>query len=356
MSGLTDFKKTILNIKKTDKLAIIYHPDADGFTSAFIASAAIERLCGRKPKLVFCQKRRHVEIVDRSVKKLKDAKINYVITVDLCVDQAPKNIKRIEKFAKLLIIDHHKTYYDLNSDNIVFIKANKISKLDGSKYPASKMTYDLFSKLVNLEDISWVAAVGVMGDNATSTWKSFVKKAAKRAKVKEEDLLEIKKVIDGVEALNGDGFIKLMKEFEKAKKPKDLLKGKSAKYKKLLDNRLCKLMTKAMNDTDMYSDIELMIFDFKEKFNMKSAFVNQMSNIHPNMTIIAIEDLGKEMVGVSARRQDFKIKMNELLEEATKNLDGASGGGHIPASGGKIKRKDREKFKKNIIRILKKKY
>jgi nanoRNase/pAp phosphatase (c-di-AMP/oligoRNAs hydrolase) len=53
---------------------------------------------------------------------------------------------------------------------------------------------------------------------------------------------------------------------------------------------------------------------------------------------------------VSARRQDLKVKMNELLETA---LGKGSGGGHVPAAAGILPRKNLKVFKSNIIRLLK---
>ena len=337
-------------------IAVVYHPDADGFTSAFIVSKAIERLRGKKPELIFCQERSHVEITEKTVKKLKKAKVGCIITVDLCVDQEPKNVKKVEKFAFLLVIDHHKMYKDLNSKKTFFIKAGKVSKIDGSRYPASKLSYDLFSQIVNLSDISWVSAVGIMGDNALRQWESFVEKSARDAGVSIETLIKVKRVIDGVEALNGKGFKALMKEFEKAKTPKDILKAKISKYSKLLQEKLDGLIEKAEKNAEFYPEIELMLFEFSGKFNIKSALINELSRRCKNMTIIVIEDLGKETLGISARRQDFKVKMNELLEKATKGMKGSNGGGHIPAAGGRIRRKDFWKFKGRVISILGKKY
>lgn len=337
-------------------IAVVYHPDADGFTSAFIVSKAIERLRGKKPELIFCQERSHVEITGKTVRKLKKAKIGCVITVDLCVDQEPKNIKKLEKFAFLLVIDHHKMYRDLNSKKTFFIKAGNVSKIDGSRYPASKLSYDLFSQIVNLSDVSWASAVGIMGDNALHQWENFVEKSARKAKVNIDTLLKVKRVIDGVEALNGKGFKVLMKEFENAKTPKDILKAKISKYSKLLQEKLDELIDKAERNAEFYPEIEFMLFEFSEKFNIKSALINELSRRYKNRTIIVIEDLGKETLGISARRQDFRVKMNELLEKATAGLKGSKGGGHIPAAGGRIKRKDFWKFKGRVISMLEKKY
>ena len=47
------------------------------------------------------------------------------------------------------MLDHHKIYQDLNSEDVVFIKSQYIDEdLDGSKYPVSKLSFDLFSNVI----------------------------------------------------------------------------------------------------------------------------------------------------------------------------------------------------------------
>jgi single-stranded DNA-specific DHH superfamily exonuclease len=348
-----DFRKFVSAIRKRDRVAVVYHPDADGFSSAFIISEALKRLRGKRPELIFCQRRRHVEIVGRTVKKLKDAKINYLITVDLCVDQKPENIRKVEKFAKILVIDHHKVYEDLSSENTVFIKAAGISAKDGSRYPASKLSYDLFSRVVDIRDIAWVAAVGIMGDKAEVVWKGFIRTAIKRAGINMEKLLKIKRCIDAFEALSTEGFRELMIEFKKAKTPEALLSNKCIKCSGVLEEKISKLVAEAEQKAELYPEIELMFFRFSDRLNMKSALVNELSRMHGKRTIVVVEDKGSAYLGISARRGDFRVKTNELLEKATAGLKGATGGGHIPAAGGRIRRKDFAAFRKNVLRILK---
>lgn len=55
----------------------------------------------------------------------------------------------------------------------------------------------------------------------------------------------------------------------------------------------------------------------------------------------------------SARRQDFRVKMNELLEKAVKGIPNASAGGHIPAAAGSVPRDYLNVFKENLLQILK---
>jgi len=41
--------------------------------------------------------------------------------------------------------------------------------------------------------------------------------------------------------------------------------------------------------------------------------------------------------------------MNKLMKKGTEGLENATGGGHIPAAGGRFMKKDLQKFKENIL-------
>ena len=56
---------------------------------------------------------------------------------------------------------------------------------------------------------------------------------------------------------------------------------------------------------------------------------------------------------MSLRRQDRKVDMSELFRRASIGLQGAAGGGHVPASGGKIMRQDLSAFKEGLKRAMK---
>ena len=41
--------------------------------------------------------------------------------------------------------------------------------------------------------------------------------------------------------------------------------------------------------------------------------------------------------------------MNKLMKKGVSGLENATGGGHVPAAGGRFMKKDLEKFKENIL-------
>jgi len=348
---LAKFRHFCRDISRKDRIAILFHGDADGMCSGLIASRAVQLLRGKKPELIFSQGNSEVELTEKSIKRLRKRKINKVILVDLAVDQNSKTIKKTEKFAQLLIIDHHKIYKNLNSKKITFIKSQYVSSREPSRYPAAKLTFDLFSSCLDLEDLEWVAAVGIIGDFGLKHWRKFIVSAGRKKKLSLKKMTELKELIGAVEAVEDRKLSGLLKEFEKnIETPKKLSRSKFVKYKKKYNSELKRLL-KGIKGAEKYPEKQLIYYLMKSKFYIKSALINRISQKYPKKTIILVQDRGNTKLHISARRQDFKVKVNELLEKSLRGLNG-SGGGHIPAAGGKVARKDLAKFKENLLKNL----
>ena len=89
--------------------------------------------------------------------------------------------------------------------------------------------------------------------------------------------------------------------------------------------------------------------EIKSKYYIKSNISTQLAFLYPHLTIITYQRLGDSIV-ISARRQDRKVKVNDLLVKAVKGLESASAGGHIPAAAGRIKCKQKKKFIENLLK------
>ena len=76
-----------------------------------------------------------------------------------------------------------------NSEDIIFIKSQYVNEeLDGSKYPVSKLSYDLFSNLVDLSKSRWIACLGIIGDNGYSSWEPFFNEVMHEDNISIEEL------------------------------------------------------------------------------------------------------------------------------------------------------------------------
>ena len=351
------FKEFCSSLSKQDKVAIIHHTDADGICSAVITAKAIERITGNKPVVIAPYEYGNNEQAKNAVKLIKKKKANTLIIVDIGIDSTSNGLGEKCPFEKGLVIDHHKMYRDMNGKNLVFLKAQFFTKKDPSGYVTSKFAFDLFGKVVDVKDLDWLACIGILGDMSLERWQKFMKKTIVKRHFSLTFLYKFLDLIASVEVMASGKIPELFWEFYNAKSPKHVLEGKFGKHlHKFLTER--DLLVDAFKEkAEFFPKIELYFYDIKSKHeNIKSYVINQISEINPDKTVILIQYLQKGRVRFSARRQDFKVAVNDLLVAATKDIPDATAGGHVPAAAGSIPRAYLAKFKKNVASILEKKY
>src|SRR3989344_3652401 len=106
------FSEFISTLNDKDKIAIISHKsDLDGIASAKIVNEVIEA-----DKIIFVG---YDDINSSLVEQLKSYKINKVVFTDLYIKEVAM-IQELEKFATMLIIDHHQAAKDFNSEKTLF--------------------------------------------------------------------------------------------------------------------------------------------------------------------------------------------------------------------------------------------
>ena len=144
----------------------------------------------------------------------------------------------------------------------------------------------------------------------------------------------------------------LFREFAgNAKTPKLIFKSRFIKFEKILKKEIETGYRLAVECMESFPELELEFYKVESKNKIKSYVVNTISQEKPNTTII-LAQCSNGRCYFSARRQDFKIKMNELVEDAVRGIPNASGGGHIPAAAGSFPTEFGEQFKENVKRIL----
>jgi len=348
---LERFRAFMGAVGKDEKVAVVHHRDTDGLCAALVFSKALEKLRGRPADFELSAEYADFGEVVAALKGLNPAKI---AVLDLSIDQNKENVLALEGIAPLLLLDHHKLYNDMNSERTVFIKSGMVSEMDGSRYPASKLAFDLCSGLVDLREEKWIACLGVLGDMGYNHWKPFFEEAFRENSVSLNDLNYLKELINAVETVKPEKFSELFVEFH-LKSPKQLLESGLNKYKKKLKAELSKWRADFKKNAEFRPEAELYFYVFKPAIELKSALIDELTVEYPGKTLVVAIDMGGESLRFSARRQDFKVKMNDLLEQAVKEIPGAEAGGHIPAAAGSVPREKLDVFKENVIRILREK-
>ncbi|MEW6295297.1 MAG: DHH family phosphoesterase [Candidatus Diapherotrites archaeon] len=350
------FREFALNLNSKDSIAVIHHTDADGISSAAIAFKAIQKLTGRRPFLL--QQNYGESMLGKKVLKfLKRKKVNKLIILDLNIDQHSYKLKKLKGVQSILILDHHKIFKDSNSKKILFIKSQFLKKIDGSKYPTAKLCFDLFSEVIDLRKEKWIACIGLYGDFAQGSWRPFIRKTCKENRIRDcsKFFVEAKELFGAVETIKPKKIPELVKISAETRNPNELLKSKFHALVKEFRGEVRFWEKKAKSRAEFFPELELIFYVFKPLYPVKSHLINLMAQKFPHNTIIVLQEK-KNFLELSARRQDFRLPVNEMLEHATKDLPQALGGGHIPAAGGRIRKKDLGKFKQNAMNFIKKNY
>lgn len=329
------FSEFISKLNDKDKIALVSHVDTDGIVSAKVVNKVLNA-----DMLKFVD---YAELNDSLVEGLKKSGVKKVVMTDLCVKNR-EFILKIEKFAEILLIDHHPPLEDFNSERTVFI--------DAQGYCAAYMCYYLFSKVQNLEKMDWLVACASVADWMYFKNASWMKEIYEKygdefvgtpEMVRESRKFwplivvisnaiiyfteDLKRVYDSI----GDEFGKV---------------GDLGKYSDEVEAEIENCLRRFEKEKILIKDGYF--WEFSSKLPVRSSVITIASCRNPGKTIIMAQEKGA-YYKFSARRQDGKVNVNELLVNLTRGMEGSNAGGHAMASGGFILIKDKEEFKKRLL-------
>lgn len=358
---LERFDKFVKGIDNSDMVAIYHDSDPDGTCSAVIVGKAVERLTGKKVCMHVGANKNHRFLTQEVAAKFKKAKINKIICVDIACEEKPEGLFAAEEFASILIIDHHKLYNDLKgSKKITLIKPQLLYEMsEPSKYCASKLSYDLMSRHAKLDDIDWVAAVGLVGDVCSDAWPEFLREVFAKYNIAIiKDLFETKigiiaRMISSAEVYSEENISLCFDVLYCAKSPDDVVSSQLAKFQKIIEDEINFFITRAPKLAEFYDDVELVFYRISPKYSIKSPLCTVLGFKYPNKTVLVVTEENGTCC-VSARRQDKKVAVNALLETATIGFESSNAGGHIVSAGAAFPMKYLPVFKKRVLAGLKK--
>ena len=356
-------------IKKcNEKTAIIYDVDGDSIGSAVIIAKTIERLFSYIPKSFIIS--HDLFAVDKGIyKDINNKKIKNVIIVDISVDEEPSYILKMSKKANVLILDHHQIRKDMNKfKNILHVNPYFWdSKIEPVKYCVSKLSYDVCRTITSIEDLAWLAGLGIINDYCGLQWKEFLDELYKKYPVlrKGSEPYSFDSNLGMIDHIVTSGYYHSGMRGSKiayeacleADSPLDLLEGRTTKARILkgffdeVQQEIKSVMSNWKNYAEIHEDKNLVFLELKTRFAIKSPISTMLGIKSPDHTFIIFRKQG-DFFNISLRREDGKVDCGKLAGLATKNLEGGAGGGHVPAAGAHIMAKDIEKFKENVIKHL----
>ncbi|MEK6958557.1 MAG: DHH family phosphoesterase [archaeon] len=335
-----------LELNKPQRIAIVADNDPDGMTAAIQLKKFLDK--NNQDSIIF-----FYDHYARTSLRFLDLFVSFnpqkTIFIDVANDLVSECLEAIGRYTqKFLIVDHHKGIDLKNAEfEYMVVKPWDFSTVEPSKYPASKMAFDLF------HGEHWLCAIGLIGDSSSEQWPSVMRNAIRNYSVTIEDLTNLSDLIRAVMSQFPEEKQGLFVEFYKAKKPQDVLNSPYMKYKDEFDKRLTTL---EMEYTRTHEEVpELDLVFFKGRFKLASTLINKISKQRPGTTFVFFEQPGNHYT-VSLRRSDFKVDCGAMAKFAVKGIDSSNGGGHTPAAGATFPSEHYEEFKKRIKEYLKQNY
>lgn len=351
-----------------EKTALIYDIDGDSIGSAVIIAKTIEKMFCYAPEAFPIN--HDLFAVDGGIyKEIDEKEIKNIIIVDVAVDETPEYVLKIAEKAKVLVIDHHQIHKDLNKfKNILYVNPHFWnSKIEPVKYCASKITYDICAKATDVEELSWLAGMGIINDYCGEAWKDFLDtvyekyptlKQGKEPYSFDSNLGLINHMITSGYYHSGMRGGKIAYEAcLEASSPLELLEVKTLKAKILkryyddVQDDINETVNNWRDGAEVHEDKKLIFLRLNTRFSIQSPVATILGIKIPNYTWVIFRRKG-ESIHASFRRNDGKVDCGKLAESATKGLENANGGGHYPAAGAHIMASDLEKFKENVLKEL----
>lgn len=338
------------------KIALINDTDPDGICSGVLFNKAVERIRGKGVDFRIEQKHNDVGLTKESLDEIKQLKPDWVVITDKAVDSDPAMFREAEEYCRFLVFDHHRILADLNSEQTIFAKSQYVNpKIDGSLYPATKLVYDIFSKYVDLTDLDWIAAVGVISDMAQKQWIEFLDSVFARYNVAKGTNYFDSSIgrVSGLISV-ADTCGKSAEAFDilnSAKGYLDVVKSKLREYHSEVQSEIDRILDEFDAKSEKYPEKQLYYYEISSPYMLNSMISTILSMKEWSMSFIVVQPVG-DYCNISARRQDKSVAMNELLGNAVEGLENANGGGHRPAAGGKFLAKDKDAVKKRIFELL----
>jgi single-stranded DNA-specific DHH superfamily exonuclease len=352
------FGKAIDFLREGKKSVIIFDTDGDGIGAAVILAKSMKRAFNISPKII--PRDHKSSLLSKDMLKRISGKFDLIVFLDMAVDETPDYITHLAKNSKVIIIDHHQVQKNLNSEkNIIHMNSSFWQKrIPSVRYCTSKMVYDLAGNFMDIGDLDWLAALGIINDKAEKTWDSFLDDVYDRNRISQEQLETVNNIVTSSYQFskNKDLMVSFQACLE-AISPFDILNARTENSKKLkafydvIQNEIESIMSRWRETAEIMEDKKLIMIELDTKYSISSTISTLISFGNPHYTVM-ISRISGNGVSISLRRQDKKVDCSKMAKKLIVGLQNASGGGHIPAAGIKIMKKDWKLVRKRAQDLL----
>jgi single-stranded DNA-specific DHH superfamily exonuclease len=339
-----DFVK---EIDSSDRVVLCFDQDGDGIPATVLMLKAFQRLKIDNVHWVPFQRGNRIHVAE----EILAWNPSHVIFLDVAAEMYHELMGKLVN-RKVMVIDHHDTNDPF--EGVTVLKPQSIGFEDSSQYCTAKLVYDYMSNFVDLEDVSWITAVGIISDMGQKTWGEFLRNILNHHnfEIKEDwyDTVpgKIAQIINSATSVNPIRTEEAIAILVNST-PKEILKSPLAELNNDINAEIAKQM---LEPVESFHDGLLNIQVIKDpSYSVGGVVSNKRSVAELNKAFITISVFGDKLK-VSARSQEYKVPMNKLLKQSIKDFENSNAGGHDPASGAALPTKYLDKFKKNLVEVF----
>lgn len=288
-----------------DEVKIISHNDVDG-------------ICSLAIMLNFLKKRGIIEehkITKVPIEKLEKGKT--MIFLDINTDNALKFVSE-----NTLIIDHHQFS---KKPEIPFY--NPMETDEKSYIPASYLVYDVCSEIENMEEVKWIAAVGVIGDKGDEN-SELCRNFVNSFENKEELGLISDYIFSTTLVKHEEGYEEILKILLEAESTGEIVQEPYLREcYDVIQNEILKSRNKIEREGN------IIFVEVVSPYNIKSIIASQILEKNKNVVVVTYSEF-EDSYNISTRT-NTEINLGEIVKKVAKVCRG-DGGGHRKAAGAKI--------------------
>jgi len=286
------------------------------------------------------------------LRKIKELNPDYIFILDKPVVSKEFLEKVHEENIPIVWIDHHQT----EGCDLPFVNYYNPYFFNKTNEPISYLCY----KTIQNKDDIWLSVIGCISDcYLPDFYSEFEKKFPELGKNNPKsafDLLyksEIGKtarILDFSLKDTTTNVINMIKFMFKVKSPLDIIQEDSKtkqilKRFKEIDSKYKLLIEKARKGWNK----SIIYFQYGGQLSLSSNIANQLIYEFPNKLVL-VAYINGDIANISLR---WKGDVRSLTLKAIDGIEGASGGGHMNATGAKMSVSDLPKFKEKIEELVK---
>ena len=325
-------------ITPRDKVAILSHTDLDGLASTLFLEKILESKNIEVNYIDFLGIKS--DMVKEISLKLKEMDITKVFFCDLGIDSIDfEGFVDLKKEVDVFLIDHHPFNGNVEGfENII--------KTDSQDCSAMTI-FELGKGYIDEEEWEWLNCAAIFSDYSYKEEKNFnyIKSVYPE--------ITIENISSSTPGINGRKIASALIYYDHDKKHVyNLVKERKieelSEIHGIVEEEINRLVDEFSEKKEYYEKKDLYFYEIDSKYRVLSIVTSIVSKMKSESNFVFMQRDGNTYK-FSARSQNHSFDMGFLMKKCVEGLEGATGGGHIPAAAARIRVEDLGAFKERLV-------